>query len=86
MNRKIQVLIATSTVAWGVNFPTHLVVIKGTELLLNNPSPSDNEIRSAMNGHLCRCGTYPKILCAIRKAADNQQTAVLSEAQEEDIV
>ena len=31
MNRKIQVLIATSTVAWGVNFPTHLVVIKGTE-------------------------------------------------------
>ena len=31
VNQKIQVLIATSTVAWGVNFPTHLVVIKGTE-------------------------------------------------------
>ena len=28
---KIQVLIATATVAWGVNFPTHLVVVKGTE-------------------------------------------------------
>ena len=31
VNQKIQVLIATATVAWGVNFPAHLVVVKGTE-------------------------------------------------------
>lgn len=31
VNQKIQVLIATGTLAWGVNFPAHLVVIKGTE-------------------------------------------------------
>jgi aerobic-type carbon monoxide dehydrogenase small subunit (CoxS/CutS family) len=37
-------------------------------MLNNNPAPSDAEIRAAMNGHLCRCGTYPKIVSAIRKA------------------
>ncbi|KAL9968716.1 hypothetical protein ACROYT_G020835 [Oculina patagonica] len=31
VNQKIQILIATSTLAWGVNFPAHLVVVKGTE-------------------------------------------------------
>jgi aerobic-type carbon monoxide dehydrogenase small subunit (CoxS/CutS family) len=45
------------------------MLIKATELLTNNPAPSDADIRIAMNGHLCRCGTYPKILSAIRKAA-----------------
>ena len=45
------------------------MLIKATELLSNNAAPSDAEIRSAMNGHLCRCGTYPRILSAIRKAS-----------------
>lgn len=31
VNQKIQILICTATLAWGVNFPAHLVVIKGTE-------------------------------------------------------
>ena len=31
ISMKIQVMIATATVAWGVNFPTHLVIVKGTE-------------------------------------------------------
>ena len=31
VSQRIHVLIATSTVAWGVNFPAHLVIIKGTE-------------------------------------------------------
>ena len=51
------------------------MIIKGTELLLNNPDPSAAEIRTAMNGHLCRCGTYPKIINAIQRAARNMAVA-----------
>jgi aerobic-type carbon monoxide dehydrogenase small subunit (CoxS/CutS family) len=44
-------------------------IIKGAELLFKNPQPTEAQIRSAMNGHLCRCGTYPRILSAIRRAS-----------------
>jgi aerobic-type carbon monoxide dehydrogenase small subunit (CoxS/CutS family) len=44
-------------------------IIKGAELLFKNPRPTKTEIRSAMNGHLCRCGTYPRILSAIQRAS-----------------
>jgi aerobic-type carbon monoxide dehydrogenase small subunit (CoxS/CutS family) len=45
------------------------MTVKGAELLANNPTPSDADIRSAMNGHLCRCGTYPRVQEAIALAA-----------------
>jgi aerobic-type carbon monoxide dehydrogenase small subunit (CoxS/CutS family) len=38
-------------------------------LLVRDPDPSDDAIRSAMSGNLCRCGTYPKIVRAVRRAA-----------------
>jgi len=49
------------------------ILIKATELLASNPSPDDDQIRAAMNTHLCRCGTYPKILSAIKRAAAGEQ-------------
>jgi isoquinoline 1-oxidoreductase alpha subunit len=39
-------------------------------LLERNPSPSDDEIVEAMNGHLCRCMAYTRIKKAIKSAAD----------------
>ena len=45
------------------------IIVKAAELLSKTPQPSDSQIRSAMNGHLCRCGTYPRILKAIQRAA-----------------
>jgi aerobic-type carbon monoxide dehydrogenase small subunit (CoxS/CutS family) len=44
-------------------------MVKAAELLSKNANPSEEEIRTAMNGHLCRCGTYPRMLKAIQRAA-----------------
>ncbi len=38
-------------------------------LLSVNPDPTDAEVVAAMSGNLCRCGTYPKIVRAVRRAA-----------------
>jgi aerobic-type carbon monoxide dehydrogenase small subunit (CoxS/CutS family) len=44
-------------------------IIKGAELLFKTPRPTEAQIRTAMNGHICRCGTYPRILAAIQRAS-----------------
>jgi aerobic-type carbon monoxide dehydrogenase small subunit (CoxS/CutS family) len=45
------------------------MLIQAADLLLHNAHPTDSEIRQAMNGHLCRCGTYSAIIRAIKRAA-----------------
>jgi aerobic-type carbon monoxide dehydrogenase small subunit (CoxS/CutS family) len=45
------------------------MIIKAVELLSKTPRPSETQIRSAMNGHLCRCGSYPRILKAVNRAS-----------------
>lgn len=44
-------------------------LMSAAALLKAKPQPSDAEIDAAMAGNLCRCGTYPRIRSAIRKAA-----------------
>jgi isoquinoline 1-oxidoreductase alpha subunit len=44
-------------------------IMSAAALLARNPDPSDEEIQRAMSGNLCRCGTYPRIRRAIRRAA-----------------
>ena len=45
------------------------MLIQAADLLSTTKHPTEDQIRVAMNGHLCRCGTYPKILKAIKQAA-----------------
>ncbi len=45
------------------------MIVKASELLSKTPQPSEDQIRSAMNGHLCRCGTYPRVIKAIQRAS-----------------
>lgn len=45
------------------------MMIQAASLLSKNPSPTTAEIKKAMNGHLCRCGTYNNIIAGIHMAA-----------------
>jgi aerobic-type carbon monoxide dehydrogenase small subunit (CoxS/CutS family) len=45
------------------------MILGAVALLRSKPNPSDAEIVSGMNGHICRCGTYPRIARAIHAAA-----------------
>lgn len=46
-------------------------IMTASALLSDNPSPSDSEISQAMNGNICRCGTYTRIHAAVKTAAKN---------------
>lgn len=45
-------------------------LMQAASLLAENPNPTDADIDAAMNGNLCRCGTYPRIRQAIHAAAE----------------
>lgn len=47
-------------------------IMSASALLKRNPNPSDEEIESAMNGNICRCGTYTRIKKAIKTAASSE--------------
>lgn len=46
-------------------------IMSAAALLKSNPNPSDEDINSAMDGNICRCGTYTRIKAAIKTAARN---------------
>jgi isoquinoline 1-oxidoreductase subunit alpha len=45
-------------------------MMSAAALLAKNPKPSDKDIDAAMNGNLCRCGTYIRIRAAVHRAAE----------------
>ena len=45
------------------------MIMSAVALLQRNPSPNESEIINFMDGNVCRCGTYPRIVSAIHKAA-----------------
>ena len=45
------------------------MIMSAAALLAKTPDPSTDEIIRYMEGNVCRCGTYPRIIAAIRKAA-----------------
>jgi carbon-monoxide dehydrogenase small subunit len=51
------------------------MILTAVALLERNPHPTDEEIVTEMNGNICRCNGYVKILNAVRRAARNMQRA-----------
>jgi aerobic-type carbon monoxide dehydrogenase small subunit (CoxS/CutS family) len=51
------------------------MIMSAVALLQKNPTPKENEIIAFMDGNVCRCGTYPRIVGAIQKAAKVATTA-----------
>jgi len=46
-------------------------IMSAVALLKENPNPSDEDIDNAMNGNICRCGTYTRIKAAIKTASQS---------------
>jgi aerobic-type carbon monoxide dehydrogenase small subunit (CoxS/CutS family) len=59
------------------------MIIQAAELLSKTFQPSDAEIRAAMNGHLCRCGSYPRVIKAIRRASQAMTVTIGGAAEKE---
>jgi isoquinoline 1-oxidoreductase alpha subunit len=55
-------------------------MMSAAALLAKNPKPADTDIDAAMNGNLCRCGTYLRIRQAVHKAAELSRVAATASA------
>jgi aerobic-type carbon monoxide dehydrogenase small subunit (CoxS/CutS family) len=62
------------TGAMQCGYCTSGMILSGVSLLAQNASPTDSEIIHGMQGNICRCGTYPRIVAAVRLAAHYQKT------------
>ncbi|MBM4044858.1 MAG: (2Fe-2S)-binding protein [Planctomycetes bacterium] len=55
--------------AFQCGYCTPGMILATVALLRETPHPTDEQILAALNSHLCRCGSYPRILKAVRRAA-----------------
>lgn len=56
--------------AFQCGYCTSGMILSAVALLGNSPNPTEAEIIRFMNGNICRCGTYPRIVAAIQHAAN----------------
>jgi aerobic-type carbon monoxide dehydrogenase small subunit (CoxS/CutS family) len=49
------------------------MILAGVAFLETHPDPSEEDVVRGLNGNMCRCGTYPRIVAAVRRAARNMK-------------
>lgn len=62
--------------AFQCGYCTPGMIISAVSLLRRNSNPSDEDVVRSMNGNICRCGTYPRILAAVQRAAHTMRKGV----------
>jgi aerobic-type carbon monoxide dehydrogenase small subunit (CoxS/CutS family) len=55
--------------AFQCGYCTSGMIMSAAGLLRKTPQPSETDIKQALNGNICRCGTYPRIVTAVRMAS-----------------
>lgn len=61
--------------AFQCGYCTPGMIVAAAALLNESPSPSEQEIMRRLEGNVCRCGTYPRIVAAVRQAASAARKA-----------
>jgi nicotinate dehydrogenase subunit A len=61
------------------------MMMRAHALLQKTPTPSDEQIRGALQPNLCRCGTHMRILRAVRRAAEETKSAAMTGAPKEHV-
>lgn len=54
-------------------FCTPGLIMSCVALLESNPHPTEDEVKAAISGHFCRCGTYPHVIAAVLDAAERRR-------------
>lgn len=61
--------------AFQCGYCTPGMILEAVDLLKKTPKPTDSAIRGAFEGHICRCGSHPRIIEAVRLAAQRSNRA-----------
>jgi aerobic-type carbon monoxide dehydrogenase small subunit (CoxS/CutS family) len=61
--------------AFQCGYCTSGMIVRATALLHDVPAPTEAQIVTGMNGNICRCGTYPRIIAAVQRASRSTQKA-----------
>jgi aerobic-type carbon monoxide dehydrogenase small subunit (CoxS/CutS family) len=67
--------------AFQCGYCTSGMILSATALLREHPHPTDEQIVEFMNGNICRCGTYPRIAAAIKRASQLQEKGRVDHAR-----